>query len=259
MWMPVDHLSIPPFCRKISLTCGGMAPPPLPPAQLCPACRPTSGGGVSAIVTTWSPESPHVIGYLQTRIFLTSVLYITRHWRFALLTDHPSNTEVLIFQIRTLTLHVTNLREQFSSCLLWTHNNLTWPVCFTSWCWLYWLTFGTSISQTMSSELEEAVRLVWLSPAPIVQPLSTESMLFTSEPGETDTHSLFTRCETSEQQQQPAALDRKSPVRFTVPPNQVLIFHPKFTQTPCWSLLHTLFHCLHANFCAIWGHSILEK
>lgn len=45
------------------------------------------------------------------------------------------------------------------------------------------LTFGTSISQMTSSEPEEAVWSLWFSPAPIVQPLSTESMLFTSEPG----------------------------------------------------------------------------
>lgn len=47
------------------------------------------------------------------------------------------------------------------------------------------LTLGTSISQTTSSELEDAAWLLCPSEAPMVQPLSTESMLFTSEPGRT--------------------------------------------------------------------------
>lgn len=54
-------------------------------------------------------------------------------------------------------------------------------------------TFGTSISHTMTSELEEAegwLPLLWPSPAPSVQPLSTESILFTSEPGHANTHTL---------------------------------------------------------------------
>lgn len=59
-------------------------------------------------------------------------------------------------------------------------------------CVLWIRTFGTSISHTMTSELEDAEGWLplWPSPAPRVQPLSTESMLFTSEPGHANTHRL---------------------------------------------------------------------